>query len=235
MSSLKVSDYLIDNYENYYHDLDAEWRRLGGIDKCANIVYMSSDIPHNKILEIGSGDGAILKRLSEINFCDEMYSLEIVTTAVEKINGLKIPTLVECKLYDGYNIPFKNDAFDLVILSHVIEHLEFPRKLLYDAKRVGKHVFIEVPLEDNIRLSENFVFTKTGHINPYSYKTIRWLLQSSGLDIIDQKIFNPSKDVLFYRYGKKGLLQFFLRDLSLKIFPKIARKIFTYHSAFICH
>ena len=66
---------------------------------------------------------------------------------MEAIRAKNIPGLFDCKVFDGYTIPYDDNAFDLVVLSHVVEHVEHPRKLLYEAKRVARYVFIEVPLE----------------------------------------------------------------------------------------
>jgi ubiquinone/menaquinone biosynthesis C-methylase UbiE len=234
MSNKGVSEYLIKNYGNYYEDSDVEWRRLGALDKSNNILDLCSHIPHNKILEIGAGDGAILQQLADKKFGKELFALEIVDSAISKIRSMDIPSLVECKLYDGYSIPYEDDSFDLVILSHVIEHLEFPRQLLYEAQRAAKHVFIEVPLEDTIRLPLDYNFTSTGHINSYSYKTFRRLVQSSNLEVIQQEIINPSIEVLAYKYGKKGYIQYYLREISLRLFPRFAGTIFTFHSSILC-
>lgn len=231
MPDLKVSEYLIENYENYYQESEIRWRELGAIDKCNNIRELCSDLPHSTILEIGAGDGAILKRLASLGFGQKLFALEIVPSAVSKINQMDIATLSECKLYDGYNIPYEDNSFDLVILSHVLEHAEYPRKLVYEAMRVAKNVFIEVPLEDTIKLSQNFKFTKTGHINAYTPKTIRRLIMSCRAEILQLIITNPAKEVLIYRYGKKGLIQFYIREFMLRILPKLATKIFTYHLA----
>ena len=76
-------------------------------------------------------------------------------------------------MFDGYRTLYADNQFDLVLLSHVVEHVEHPRLLLYEAARVGKRLFVEVPLEDNVRLSDDFVFDHVGHINVYSRKTMR--------------------------------------------------------------
>lgn len=72
--------------------------------------------------------------------------------------------------YDGYNILlFGDNFFDLAILSHVLEHVEFPRVLIRTAQRVAKYVFWEIPLEDNFRLPDRLQnagsFQDAGHIN----------------------------------------------------------------------
>ncbi len=164
----KISEYPISNYSDYYKDGYSEWRRLGAIDKVENIISLCENMTHNSILEIGAGEGSILKRLSDLNFGNKLYALEISSSGIEMIKKKNITQLVECKLFDGCHIPYDNEKFDIAILSRVIEHIEFPRQVIYEASRVAKNIFIEVPLEDNIRLSRNFEFTRVGHVNFYS-------------------------------------------------------------------
>ncbi|MGH2566906.1 MAG: class I SAM-dependent methyltransferase, partial [Bacteroidota bacterium] len=190
--------------------------------------------PHDSILEIGAGEGSILKRLSEADFGNELYALEISPTGVETIKKKNISRLNECSLFDGYNVPYDDEKFDLVVLSHVIEHVEYPRKLLYEAKRVAKYVFVEVPLEDTARLSENFIFDKVGHINFFSPKTIRRLIQSCNLEVLEQRVTNPSKSVYTFQKGRKGLINYYIKEYLLRLLPGIATSVFTYHSSLIC-
>jgi len=234
MKELIVSEHLKNNYEGYYTGGDSEWRWLGAIDKAENIVSLCNNYPHGSVVEIGAGEGSILKRLSELGFGNEFYALEISPTGVETIKKKRIPRLMECALYDGYNIPYEDNKFDLAVLSHVIEHVEYPRKLLYEAIRVARYVFLEVPLEDTIRLSPDFVFEKVGHINSYSPKTIKRLVQTCNLTVLDQKVTNPSKLVYTYQKGQKGLINYFIKEWLLRVLPGVAVGIFTYHSALIC-
>ncbi|MEE9555086.1 MAG: class I SAM-dependent methyltransferase, partial [candidate division Zixibacteria bacterium] len=221
------------NYDNYY-DGESDWRRLGAIGKMKNIISLCDKFPHNSILEIGSGEGAILQELSDQRFGESLYSLEISKSALEAIKKRNINSLIECNLFDGYNIPYGDNKFDLAILSHVVEHLEHPRKLLYEASRVAKQVFIEVPLEDNLRLKMDYAYDRVGHINFYSLKTIRRLIQTSGLQILSQKNTNISSDCFKYMFGKKGALRYFLKEFLLRITPDLATKISTYHYSMLC-
>jgi ubiquinone/menaquinone biosynthesis C-methylase UbiE len=231
--SLSVKQSLKDNYDTYYNG-ETEWRRLGAVDKVNNIISLCEVYSPQNILEIGSGDGSILQCLSEQKFGENLYSLEISKSGVETILGREIDRLKECKLFDGYTLPYNDRQFDLVILSHVVEHLEFPRKLLYEAARVGKYVFVEVPCEDNFRLSHDFVYDKTGHINFYSPKTIRRFLQSTGLKILSQTLTNPSYPIYELSYKKKAILHYLPKELLLLSIPKLAPYIWTYHCSLIC-
>ena len=48
-------------------------------------------------------------------------------------------------LGDGTKLPFKDNSFQFVILSHVLEHVENPEQLLNEIMRVGKSGYVEVP------------------------------------------------------------------------------------------
>jgi len=233
MKNIYVNERLKDNYNNYYKG-ESDWRWLGAIDKVNNIINLCNDYPHESILEIGSGEGSILKRLSDLQFGDALYSIEISKTAVETIYQRNIKSLIECNLFDGYNIPYEDKKFDLVILSHTVEHLEYPRKILYEAGRVANYVFVEVPLEDNIRLKKDFTFDKVGHINFYSPKTIRRLIQTCNLEIMFQIITNSSCRVYKYQYGKKGFIRYLVKELILRTIPSLATNLWTYNCSMIC-
>lgn len=222
------------NYEGYYADDIYEWRQLGAIDKVQNIIALCKNYPHRTILEIGAGEGAILQQLSELNFGEELYALEISSTGVDAIKNRQISALVECKLFDGYNIPYADKAFDLVILSHVIEHVEHPRTLLYEASRVSNYTFIEVPLEDNFGLPNDFIFDRVGHINFYSAKTIRQLTQTCDIAVIEQIMTTSSRKIYEYQSGKKGLFKHAIKSAALQIAPSIASSIWTYNASLLC-
>ena len=234
-----MQDFLVDEnlkkkYDGYYEEGDSEWRWIAAMNKANNIISLCKNHPHNSILEIGAGEGSILKWLSERMFGKELYGLEISISGVETIQKKQIKSLIECKLFDGYNTSYENNKFDLAILSHVLEHVEYPRKLIYEASRIAKYLFIEVPLEDTRRLPYDFISYKVGHINFYSPKTIRILIQTCNLDILSQNITNPSRQVYMYQSGNRGVIKYFVKELLLKLVPRIAINIFTYHSSLLC-
>lgn len=231
---MKISTKLQSNYEDYYEEGDSEWRWLGALDKAQNIKTLCEGLTINSVIEIGAGEGSVLKRLSDLDFAGEFHALEISKTGVSTINDKNIARLKECSLFDGYNIPFEDKKFDLAVLSHVVEHVEYPRTLVYEAMRVARYVFVEVPLEDTIRLSRDFHFDKVGHINFYSPKTIRRLLQTCNLKVLSQRITNPSKESYVFQKGKKGLGSFYIKEYLLRLLPFLATEIFTYHASIIC-
>ena len=235
MSEFEMNKELKTHYGEYYDGLEAEWKRLSRRDTVENITSLCAGIPHCTVLEIGCGDGVLLDLLSEIEdgFAEDLYAIEVAQSAVDLTRERGIESLRDCSLFDGHTIPYEEGRFDLAIMSHVIEHVEYPRRLLYEAARVARYVFVEVPLEDNARLSDNFTFTRTGHINVYSRKTVRRIVQSCGYDVVAQMVTNPSSRVYKHNYGWNGLVKHFVKGTMLRVLPNLALSLWTYHSALL--
>ena len=234
MSAPSVQTQLQEKYDGYYaSERLAHWRRLGAEGKADNIVRLCQNYPHDAILEIGCGDGAILERLDRLGFGERLYGLEISQTGIDAIHQRDVPSLAEARLFDGYTIPYADRQFDLAVLSHVVEHVEHPRLLLYEAARVARYVFVEVPLEQTMRLSRDYDFNEVGHINFYSAKLIRRLVQTCDLVVLDQIVTDTSRAMVEHHRGKKGLLQHLIRRGALRIAPALAQRVFVYHSALI--
>lgn len=230
MNSVSINHRLKRNYDGYYNSESTNWRYVGAFDKVENIQDLCNGIPHNTVLEIGAGEGAVLARLAERQFAESYYALEVSESGLSGTRERNIPGLIEANVYDGYNTPYADNQFDLAILSHVIEHVEHPRLLLAEAARIADYVFVEVPLEDRLGLPMDFQFKRLGHINFYTYKSVRRLLQSCGLQVLRQETTNPALATYQFRYGKvKGAAKHAIKEAAMRLFPRLASKCLTFH------
>jgi SAM-dependent methyltransferase len=244
MAHPQVRKDLQDLYDHAYDGSEAGWRWLGALDKAQSVVSLASELAPASILEIGAGEGSVLQRLSELAFGQRLYAAEISASAVELIRQREIPRLVECTRFDGYRIPYADRQFDLVILSHVIEHVENPRLLLYEASRLGNRVLVEVPTEDNLAaewtMGQNYRPDGVGHINFFSPRTIRLLLQTCELTVLKERVYTPSRaihDASEQRAGtrfKLGTAKYLVKRALLASTPGLATRLLTYHCAFLC-
>ncbi len=225
------------HYEEFYkdEDYDIEWRLLGAKDKVQNIITLCSSLNPQNMLDIGGGDGIVGKILAEREFCKQMYFIELSTSAINLIKSQTIPYLVEAIKYQGVEIPYEDNKFDLAVCTHVIEHVENPRVLLNEMKRVAKYCFFEVPLEDNFNASPNFVWSDTGHINFYNPRTFKFLLQSCGFEVMDMKITLPSLQAHLYAGNKfENTIKYNIKKGLLGVNANLAASLFTYHFAVLC-
>jgi SAM-dependent methyltransferase len=87
-------------------------------------------------------------------------------------------------------LPFKDNGFDLVICSEVLEHIHDDKTAVAEAVRVlkpGKNLVVSVPrfLPEQIcwALSEDYHTIDNGHVRIYKKKEIVDLLESAGLKV----------------------------------------------------
>lgn len=226
-------------YDQFYQNHDEEWRMLGARYKAQNILDVCRGQKFRKVLEVGAGDGSILKFLDNWNLADELHALEIAESGVEHIRSRNLKHLKSVQTFDGYHTPFGDEEFDLVILSHVLEHVEFERMLLRELKRISKFQVIEVPRDYRYGVDKRMKhFLGYGHINMYTPTSLRFLLQSEGLEVMQDKLSMIQPEVTMFntfinQHKSKSLLrsgriklEYFLKNLFCTISGQKSRERF---------
>ena len=221
-----IANELKEKYDSQYSDNTEEWRRIGAIGKAQNIIDLTKGSEINNLIDVGAGDGNILSFLSEKNFCSDLTAVEISDSAIQQIKKKKIPGLIEIKPFDGYNLPFSDKQFDLAICSHVIEHVEHPRKLLSEIKRISKMQVFEVPIDFSFHVDKKFkFFTSYGHINIFTPALFNFLLYTEGFEISKNKYALYNMEVILFQ-NKKFSINYFkimIKRSVLKSIPALMR------------
>lgn len=214
-----LSDDVKTAYDAFYTNNDVAWRMLGAKFKAKNIVDVCKDIVPKKVLEVGAGDGSILYYLDESNFGEELYALEIAQSGVEQIKKRNLARLKDVQTFDGYKIPYPDDSFDLIILAHVLEHVEHERLLIRELKRVAKYIVIEVPKDYRFGVDNRMKhFLDYGHINMYTPTLLRFLLKSEGLSIIADKVSMTTPEVNYFNeFVNKKSTKSFAKKLKIEL------------------
>jgi SAM-dependent methyltransferase len=233
MPARRISQRYRDHYADYT-PRPSEWYRAGALGKVDSMVALCSGVGRGSLLEIGSGEGSVLARLAALGFARELHAVDVSERSIGAVRERGIPTLASAEVFDGVRLPHADRSMDLVVLTHVLEHAEHPRSLLDEAARVGRHVFVEVPLEDHWGLPRDFVLDATGHINFYHARSIRHLVQSCGLEVLDERVVTPAREGYVYQYGRSGGVRFRIKQLALRALPRLATRIWTYHGALLC-
>jgi len=219
---METSDNIKQSYSEQYSTSMIEWRTIAAKYKAMNIVKLSKKITFNNVLEVGAGEGSILYWLSKWKFSENLYAIEISESGIEILKGKQIDHLKEVLLFDGYKIPYPDNYFDLVICSHVMEHVEHERVLLREIKRVSKYQIFEVPIDFSFYVDKKTKqFLAYGHINIYTPALFRFLLLTENFNVIQDKCHLYENEVLNYVYNKswKKLLVVKMKYLLLRLFP----------------
>jgi ubiquinone/menaquinone biosynthesis C-methylase UbiE len=184
-----VSSALQAAYDEQYTDAMTEWREVGGKYKAQNILDVCQGRRFARVLDCGAGEGSVLKFLDAAGAFAEFSAVEISDSGIARIRARQLPRLKEVRKFDGYAIPFADQAFDLAICSHVVEHVEHPRLLLRELRRVSACQVFEVPLDYGPGVDQRVEqMLAYGHINVYTPSLFRFLLKSEGFEILSERL-----------------------------------------------
>jgi ubiquinone/menaquinone biosynthesis C-methylase UbiE len=218
---VRISANLDAAYNEYYGEDISEWRELGAKYKAENIVRVCGAHRFRKVLECGAGEGSILHFLDAARCFDELHAIEISDSGIARINDRRLASLESVQKFDGYVIPFPDDAFDMAYCSHVIEHVEHPRLLLRELKRVSRFQVFEVPLDYTVDVDKKVAqFVSFGHINVYTPATFKFLLRSEGFEIVTEHLSQVANDVVRYNmYVNQKRVKNVVREARLLLRP----------------
>ena len=160
---------------------DSPWdaRRLRGVAVAVADFVGSRDA---RILDVGCANGGLLRALKELGFHD-LTGLDPSPACAEntrRVGG------VRAEVGSLADLPADFGAFDCVILSHVLEHVQDLRPAVAAVARLtadGGCVYLETP--DAARYAECLVAPfqdfNTEHINHFSLGCLVNLAQTAGL------------------------------------------------------
>ena len=184
---------------------------------------------NKNILEIGGGHNSISKALSKVK-----KNLDINLTSFDP-NG-KILKNINHKIIRDFFRPEsikKNDIknkFDLIIHSHLIEHIYSPIKFLKDVNRLldneGFHIFSIPNLKNMV---ENGYANAINFEHPYylDETLLDAMLKQTGFKIIKKKFFKTSHSIFYLTKKEKNNYKkkkYNFLTKNKKIFIKLKKK-----------
>lgn len=198
------SNQIQSTYDNQYKIENSEWRSLGGKQKSENIIRLCKNVSKSKVIDIGSGDGAVLNWLDKLKFSENITSIEISDSGIEAIKTRDLNSIKEIKKFDGYEIPYSNKDFNLALCSHVIEHVEHPRVLLREIARVSELQYFEVPIDFSFFVDKKIKhYLNYGHINIYTPSLFKFLLKSEGFEILNEEFLFTNSETIDFQFKNK--------------------------------
>ena len=155
--------------------------------------YIDSFLANNpnwKILDIGCG-------YSANKYANTVCDVQDLSNFYRDKNFIKL---------ENKELPFKNNEFDFIIASHVLEHVEDFRFFISELERVSKKGYIELPT----KLEDNLVFeNKKDHLWHMDFDDINSRL------IISKKVqfFEPILTVSMIQKMRKSFRSSFVLEL----------------------
>ena len=199
-----------DAYAKNYRDIHSQNVKLSGADSyyfAEQRVTMLEAYEKNeslKVLDLGCGDG-----VSEI-FMQKYFSnwrVEGIDVSKESIEMAKTQQLSNANfaVYDGINIPFADNSFDIVFVAGVLHHVEFSLHdaMMTEMKRVLKEggrllIYEHNPYNPLTKyLVKTCVFDKDAKLLKCGYLT----------KLLKKHRFTIAKNIYFIFIPPKGFLK----------------------------
>jgi len=154
-------------------------------------IYSAFKDKHFNLLDVGAGSHSATKTKSVFPNCN-YYGIDI-TKSYENddadFNAMSGFYEMDLTKLDFQSIP--DSHFDVIIMSHIIEHLHNGDKViegLISKLKQGGYIYIEYPAERSTRLPKmkrtlNFYDDPT-HVRIYTVKEVEGVLQPKGFEIL---------------------------------------------------
>ncbi len=180
--------------------LEAEWLRLTATHKVDSIsaLLKSAGVSPNSLVEIGCGTGAVVKECKRLALARDFIAIDFSSAALGYLSGTDptIPTHQADITSDAFHL---NDPVDVIVCSHVVEHLEEPDAFLKALhNRINfRFAIIEVPLEDLFGhrwrwQGKDRKQNAAGHVQFFTSKSFETLLARNGFRILDSRRYVPT-------------------------------------------
>lgn len=187
--------------------------------KCLHVIWKTRSIKPKKILDVGCGNGEILRMFSMLGKFD-LWGIDLELQKPPK--GVKI-------ILDRFeNVHLPPHSFDIIVLNNILEHVTEPNVFLDKCKsllRKGGYIFGETPVANKFgqrffgRYWFGFHFPR--HTVLFSEEGLKGVASRSGLKVTRLwSVIHPGT----WAIGTQS----FLSDTFGGIFAHKGRKLYTY-------
>ena len=120
-----------------------------------SLVCLAKPVRPVTVMDVGCGEGFTLIKLKQAKIGRTFEGIDHSDDALKL--GKKLYHKLNIKKGDIYHLPYKDNTFDMLVCTEVLEHLTFPEKAVKELARVAKkYIVISVPNEPLFILS-NFL------------------------------------------------------------------------------
>ncbi len=169
---------------------------------------INKKIKHDQIIELGSNDLYLLKKFYKT--ANKLIGIDPVVKVSKKFKKIKtIKNFFGKEVIDRY----LNKKSDIIICGHTLEHVENVDEFIKNTLSIcseNTKIFFQFPSSESLIQSNSFDQLHHQHLNLFSLKSFKSLLEKHGGKLIDFKFNN-------LHYG--ALMVFFTLKKS-KIKPK---------------
>ena len=177
---------------------------------------------YDKILEIGAGSAPHIKYLSH-NYNE--YHIVDTSDYAKEIYKNETNSKIIFKKYNGVNLPYDNEYFDRIIISHTLEHILSPEEFIFEMMsklKKGGVLSIALPTDPGFAwrlgrlLIRLFSIRKTYNISGEEYEYINATEHINSIFNLISIIRFHYKDII-----SENFLPFKIKSADLNLFYNV--------------
>ncbi len=195
--------------DNYFTRTSTSVSAIGAIDSFLEFIdSIIKDGYIENIIEIGCNDLYTLKRLRDR--ADKLYGIDPILMGKENQNSDEKIEVIG-NFIENVNLDELNIKRSVILGSHALEHIENPKKLilsLIDKASSETLFFFQFPGLELLIQNSRFDQVFHQHLNYFSLKSVIYMLEDVGAELIDFRI-NPyhwgTLMIAFRKRAKNGI------------------------------
>lgn len=163
------------------------------------LKYINNDY---SILDIGCGNGSVIEKIITNTQNRNITGIDYNQTSINAIKE-KFGDSINLVCDDLFNYLNNNKEikFDVIVLSHILEHIENPESFLNRISNISKYYYIEVPdfESNNLNLyrketNTDLIYTDIDHVSEFDRNELEAIITNANLEILEKEyIFGVMK------------------------------------------
>jgi SAM-dependent methyltransferase len=185
-------------------------------------------LPPGRVLDFGCGNGVLTYWMYCHGFGKEVVGVDVSSTAIAFANRHLTRPGLTFQTFSADTDLSALGPFDIVIASHVLEHLAKPEQALDRMAALGEWLVLEVPLEDCLvpRLQSGLGLKSrdrnpVGHVNFWTPSSFRALLDAAGLVVVRDFQYAAAPFVPSQPLAKRIVERAALGMLGLRLYGRL--------------
>jgi ubiquinone/menaquinone biosynthesis C-methylase UbiE len=189
---------------NHYQLDDPKSFAIGHARQDALFRHIRRLVPFGKLLEIGFGDGYLLRHLAPYYVC---HAADISSDHIEKISRA-LPQIAFAVVAPDGKLPYPEESFDIFVASEVFEHMDNAQLTTAVAEmsrvlRAGGRAVVTFPARENLKENQSFcphcgtIFHKWGHKQSWDRDKIQRIFAAFSIESLSERHFGSDQLNLF--------------------------------------